>query len=148
MKKIYSILFVSFLLAGCSKDFLKSYENRIEGVWRLVDVDRRGFGGSISQLPFQSGQFTFRDGGQLDYQDDAGNLYEGSWDIRREWVSGNCNGNNCDDRQVKALNIVAINFLTQEIRSEYFEEMQFTGTDRFNAYIYSGAHTYIFRFRR
>lgn len=147
MKKLYSfsvVLALCFLAAGCSKDFLKRYEDRIDGgVWRLTDVDRQGFGGSISHLPFTGGQFTFYENGGLRYVNENGREYTGTWDIRREWRS---DGDN--DEQVKALHITAVDFAGQDIRSEYFHEMVFTGTDRFKAYIYSGFHTYVFRFRR
>jgi hypothetical protein len=153
MKKLYPLILVCVLSTACSKDFLKSYEDRIEGTWRLVDVDRRGIGGSIDNLPFQDGEFVFSEGGGLKYTNNAGTVYQGSWDISREWRDNGCytdnNGNyNCDDREVKTLSIVAVDFATQQIRSENFEEMEFTGTNRFNAYIYSGLHTYVFRFRR
>ena len=141
MKKLYPFLVCSlFLAAGCSKDFLKSYEDRIEGTWQLVDVDRQGFGGSISNLPFQDGEFTFSEGGGFTYTNGAGNVYKGSWDIDRDWIR--------DDERIRSLSIVAVDFNSQEVRSENFDEMRFTGTNRFNAYIYSGAHTYVFRFRR
>ncbi len=153
MKKIYCFVLLSIFIAGCSKDVLKRYEKRIEGVWQLVDVDRVGIGGSTSNVTFSDGQFTFSRDGQLKYTDNAGNAYNGSWDIRREWRRGSCNtddnGNrNCDDKQVKTLRITAINFTSQDVKTEYFDEMVFTGTNRFNAYVYSGFHTYVFRFRR
>jgi hypothetical protein len=153
MKKIYFLAFISLLAAGCSKDFLKQYEDRIEGTWRLTDVDRVGFGGSLNNLPFTGGQFTFREDGGLEYTSPSGTVYKGSWDIHREWRRGNCStdedGNrDCDDRRVKTLSITAVDFTGQDIKSEYFHEMVFTGTDRFKAYIYSDFHTYVFRFRR
>jgi hypothetical protein len=156
MKKIYlfaiAVLFSTFFF-GCSKDFLKRYEDRIEGVWDLVDVDRIGFNGSTSGLPFRDGQFTFSDGGSLQYVSTGGDTLQGSWDIRKRWMTGNCytndNGNySCEDRNVRSMQITAINFVTQEVRSEYFDEIKFTGTNRFKAYIYSGFSTYVFRFRR
>lgn len=147
MKKLYSLpvfLLICFLVTGCSKDFLKRYEERVEGgVWRLVDVDRNGLGGNSSRLPFTDGEFTFLDNGSLRYVNQYGTVYTGTWDIRREWRS-----DGSDDRDVKALHITAVDFTGQDIRSEYFHEMVFTGTDRFKAYIYSGFHTYVFRFRR
>jgi hypothetical protein len=156
MKKIYffsiGVLF-SFLFLGCSKDFLKRYEDRIEGVWDLVDVDRIGFNGSTSGLPFRDGRFIFSDGGSLQYVSMGGDTLQGSWNIRKRWMTGNCytddNGNySCEDRNVRSMQITAINFITQDVRSEYFDEIKFTGTDRFKAYIYSGFSTYVFRFRR
>lgn len=157
MKKVYFFLILLFSLSsfsGCSKDFLKRYEDRVEGgVWRLTDVDRIGWGGSTFSLSFRDGQFIFSEGGQLEYTNSAGETYEGSWNIRRDWVRGNCYTNedgyrNCDDRYVRSLHITAVNFTTQDVRSEYFDEIIFTGTNRFKAYIYSGSRSYVFRFRR
>lgn len=141
MKKIYTLALICFLFAGCSKDFLKRYEDRVEGTWRLVDVDRNGIGGTLNHLPFTEGQFIFTDGGGLRYINQAGTVYNGNWDIRRQW-------NGRDDDRVKTLRITAVDFSSQDIKSEFFHKIVFTSTDRFIAYIYSGAHTYIFRFRR
>jgi hypothetical protein len=153
MKKIYPLLLVLVAISGCSKDLLKRYENRVQGVWRLTDVDRRGIGGSLSHLTFTEGEFTFTDGGQFSYVNGSGATYKGSWYIRREWRSGNCSTNdngstNCNDRQVNTLHITAVDFISQDVKTEYFDDMLFTGTNRFNAFIHSGLHTYIFHFRR
>ena len=157
MKKIYllSVLIVAASLCSrCSKDFLKRYEDRIEGgVWTLTDVDRIGWGGSNPDLAFRDGQFTFLENGQLEYTSNQGEIYKGNWDIRRVWVSGQCytdedGSYECDDRYVRSLKITAVNFSTQEIRSEFFDEIIFTGTNRFKAYLYSGSRSYVFRFRR
>lgn len=141
MKKVYPFLLACFLFAGCSKDFLKRYEDRVEGTWRLVDVDRIGFGGTLDHLPFTEGQFTFLEHGGLRYVNANGAAYSGNWDIRRQW-------NSYDDDRVKTLRINAIDFTSQDIKSEFFDKMVFTSTDRFVTYIYSGAHTYRFSFRR
>jgi hypothetical protein len=155
MKKIYSttILLSVFLLAGCSKDFLKRYEERIEGTWRLTDVDRLGWGGSTSGVVFHDGLFTFSEGGQLEYVSTTGEVYQGSWSMRRDWVRNQCytdeNGNyECDDRHVRSMHITAVDFTNQDVRAEFFDEIVFTGTNRFKAYVYTGFRNYVFRFRR
>lgn len=153
MKKIYPLVLLLFVVAGCSKDFLKRYESRIVGTWRLVDVDRNGIGGSSSNQTFTEGEFVFSENGDLLYTTSAGDVYNGSWDIRRERRSRGCstdnNGNtDCDNSQVKTLFITAVNFASQHIKTEYFDEMIFTGTNRFKTYIHSGLHTYVFYFRR
>jgi hypothetical protein len=146
---LFSVLF----LAGCSKDFLKPYEDRIDGDWELVDIDRRGFGGS-SPLPVRTGdRFSFAEDGTMIYRPQTGQQFEGTWDIRREWTQGQCNydefGNYvCDNRRVKTLYLVGVDFGTQDFFSIQFDEMQFTGTNRFKAFIYDGWRTYVFRFRR
>ena len=155
MKKLYSltILLSALLFLSCSKDFLKRYEDRIEGTWRLVDVDRLGLGGSTSSVSFRDGLFTFSDNGDLEYVDNSGQTYQGSWDMRRDWVRNRCYTNEngyyiCDDRYVRSMHITVVNFTTQDIRSEYFDEIIFTGTNRFKAYIYTGFRSYVFRFKR
>jgi hypothetical protein len=156
MKKICSFtipVLLVFIFAGCSKDFLKRYEERIEGTWNLSDVDRRGWNTSTSSVHFRDGTFIFSDDGSLEYINATGERYQGSWNIRKRWVTGNCytddNGNyNCDDRYIRSLQILAINFVTQDVITEFFDDIIFTGTNRFNAFIYTGNSTYIYRFRR
>jgi len=153
MKKHYIIIIFTIIIsaAACSKDFLKSYDKRIQGTWRLADVDRFGFGSTNTQ--FSSGLFTFMEDGELIYINDAGDTSTGSWNIQRRWSQGNCytddNGNrNCNDRYIRSLSISVVNFTTQQFLSEHFDEINFTGTNRFNAQIYLGAGTCVFRFRR
>ncbi|MBC7829727.1 MAG: hypothetical protein H7122_18430 [Chitinophagaceae bacterium] len=154
MKKIYSILLVPIaliLFSGCSKDIFKNYDDRIDGTWRLDDVDRIGIGST--SLTFTEGRFIFTPAGKLEYTDRFGGLYQGSWDIRKHNVQGNCNTDNdgnrqCDDRSVRSLQITAIDFQSRDVKSEYFDEIVFTGTNTFKAYIYLSSRTYVFRFRR
>jgi hypothetical protein len=141
MKKLY-LLFLPLLFiiaAGCSKDFLKHYDDRIEGgTWTLQDVNSFGLGSRYS-LAFTSGSFRFLDNGELEYVDDQGNLYQGSWNIRKEFLP---------EQTRRQLHVSVVNFQTQELMSEIFDDMQFTGTDRFKAFIYAGSRTYTFKFRR
>ena len=155
MKKFYCLilLFPTLLSLGCSKDFLKRYEDRIEGTWQLTDVDRIGWGGSTSGLNFRDGLFTFSDNGGLEYVSTSGQVYQGSWDMRRDWVRDRCytnedGYNECDDRYVRSMQVTAVDFTNQDIRSEYFDEIIFTSTNRFKAYIYTGSRSYVFRFKR
>jgi hypothetical protein len=147
MKKIYSSLLIPLalvLFTGCSKDILKNYEDRIEGTWRLDDVDRLGFGSS--SLTFTEGRFIFSPGGKLEYTDRFGGTYQGSWEIRKRRIQGNCN--ECDDQTVRSLSITAIDFATRDVKTENFDDIKFTGTNKFNAFIHYNARTYVFRFRR
>ena len=151
MKKLYFLSFLSilfFISINCSKDFLKPYEERIEGTWSLVDVDRHGWNTGTGGLPFRDGTFIFSDNGNLEYINTAGERYQGSWNLRKRWMPGNCNNGDCSDRYVRSLHIHAINFTTQDVITEYFDEIIFTGTDRFKAFIYSGTSTYVYRFIR
>ncbi len=149
----FSIMMLAILAGSCSKDFLKSYEDRIVGTWELKDVDHRGIGGERDNLPFLSGEFVFADGGQLTYTNILGTIYSGSWGIDDRYettgYSTNENGNTTSNEQrVWALEITAIAFASQEIRSEYFEEIKFTGTNSFRAFVRNGLHTYVFYFER
>jgi hypothetical protein len=137
MRSLYTLttLFVllSFSLACCSKDFLKQYDKRIIGNWKVTDIDDYGIGGSIS-LPFsEDGVFTFSDGGQLIYVYN-GRTYKGSWDIRKQQV---------EDESINTLHLTAVDFINQDVRTEYFDGMRFTNTNHFKAFIHSGLKTYV-----
>jgi hypothetical protein len=138
MKKLYifSILSLTmFISNSCSKDFLKAYEDRIEGTWKLEDIDKRGIGGDIDNLPFREGGiFEFQNGGALVFTDVNGDQYSGSWDIERAYY---------EDNYVRSLHLAVVNFTTQQVRSELFEEIRFTGTNRFNGFIRQGMRTYV-----
>jgi hypothetical protein len=145
MKKIYlaflfTLIAMAFLLvAACSKDFLKSYDRRITGgTWELYDINNIGIGSRYSS-PFTSGKFTFESSGDVTYVNDQGDVYIGSWDIRNYWQ---------DDDNRQTLFISVLNFQNQDVITEYFDDMQFTGTNRFKAFVYSGGRTYTFKFKR
>ncbi|QEC40345.1 hypothetical protein [Pseudobacter ginsenosidimutans] len=141
MKYLYSftlLVTLTLLFTSCSKkSWLAPYDDRLEGTWELVDVYKTGFG--HSDLAFDGGLFTFYASGQLDYQDGYGGYYEGDWDIRRI---------NTADGTIKTLKVYCVDRATGIVLGEYFDEMIFTGTNRFEAYIYDGARTYTFQFRR
>ncbi|WP_205513679.1 hypothetical protein [Longitalea arenae] len=140
MKKLYlTVIPITMLLSGCSKDFLKSYERRlVGGTWELYDVNRFGIG-SGDRPNFTNGRFTFESSGDVTYVNDQGQVYEGSWDIRRDWQQ---------DTQIRGLFITVVSFQTQDVISEYFDDMQFTGTNRFKAFTYNGGRTYTCKFKR
>jgi len=141
MKKLYFTLIplTVLLLFACSKDFLRSYDKRITGgTWELYDVNNFGVGSRYTPA-FTSGRFVFESGGQLTYTNNQGEVYEGSWDIRRDYQQ---------DNQVQSLFITVINFQNQDVLSEYFDDIQFTGTNRFRAQINSGSRTYTCKFKR
>lgn len=140
MSALYTpaLVLIMLLATGCSKDVLRSYDRRIVGSWRIADIDRFGFGGG-DNLPFsEGGVFQFEDDGTVTYTY-SGTTYRGSWDIRRL--------QNGDETQ-RALQITVVDFNNQIILSDYFNEMLFTGANRFQAYIYYGSRTYLYRFRR
>ena len=138
MPKFYLLSLLLLTLTSCSKDVLKSYDQRIVGTWKIIDIDRFGFSGN-DNLPFnEEGTFNFNDDGQVTYNY-AGTTYQGSWDIIRETH---------DDQLIRSLQMNVIDFTGRQVLSEYFNNIQFTGTDRFTASIEYGSRTYIYRFRR
>jgi hypothetical protein len=135
----FAVSLLFFLPAGCSKDLLKSYDDRIIGTWQIIDIDRFGFSGS-DNLPFaENGVFTFLENGQATYTY-AGFTHTGSWDIIRKDVY--------DDNPKRSLQISVIDFNSQVVLSDFFNDMRFTSTNRFNAFIYYGSRTYVYRFKR
>ena len=142
MKKIYSAsLLISLLFfSGCSKDILKSYDERIIGDWQITEVNRVGFGGNTDNLPFKDGTFTFKRDGSLTYTNSTGAVYKGSWEIVKKRY---------DEEDVRrSLQITAVDFTNQNFLSEYYDDMNFTGTNHFKANIIKNFHTYVTHFRR
>ena len=141
MKKVYItvIAFLLIILAGCSKDFLKSYEHRIVGTWTITDVNRAGLGGNTDNLPFKQGTFKFNEDGSLIYTNLSGAVFKGSWDIRKKWI---------EDKHIQSLQITAVDFTNQNVLTEYYDDLNFTGTNRFKANIVSDFHTFVTHFRR
>jgi hypothetical protein len=142
MKRIYSAsLLISLLFfSGCSKDILKSYDERIIGDWQITEVNRIGFGGNTDNLPFKDGTFTFKRDGSLTYTNSTGAVYKGSWEIVKKRY---------DEEDVRrSLQITAVDFTNQNFLSEYYDDMNFTGTNHFKANIIKNFHTYVTHFRR
>jgi len=144
MKKIYTSVFVlSVLFFGCSKDFLKSYDDRIIGTWQITEINKTGLGGSISSLPFREGSFSFAKDGTLTFTDPAGNIFKGTWDIQKKVINDSDNGN-----VYHSLHIIAVNFTTQQMLGQYYDDINFTGTNHIKAKIISGIHTYVTHLKR
>jgi hypothetical protein len=89
MKKIYTSVFVlSFWLSGCSKDFLKSYDERIIGTWQITDVNKVGIGGSTGNLPFRQGSFSFMNDGTMTFTNASGETFKGGGTFRKKlWMT-------------------------------------------------------------
>ena len=141
MKSIFLPLLLSatILFCGCSKDILKSYDERIVGTWQITGIDKVGIGSNPSSLTFREGSFTFYENGTLDYFDSSNKRYTGSWEINKKTVNNNT---------IRNLYITAIDFTNQTVLTEIYDDMQFTGTDRFRGIIETGLHKYITHFRR
>ena len=140
MKSIYTVgILLSFVLVGCSKDFLKSYENRIMGTWRIVDVKRVGIGGNTDNLPFTSGTINFHENGTLEYVNSANIIYQGTWEIVKKTLN---------DQSIQSLQVTAIDFTNQQVLAEYYDDMNFRSTNHFSTNIVHNFHTYVTHFRR
>jgi len=108
------------------------------GDWVISDIDGFGFGSS-SNLPFSENEtFSFADNGDLKYTSN-GEVYKGSWDIRKVFK---------EDNTTQSLHITAVNFGSQNVRTEYFNDLQFTTSNRFKAFINIGTKTYVYHFVR
>jgi hypothetical protein len=133
------ILLLLVVLAGCSKDVLKPYDDRIVGTWRIADVNRRGIGGDFDDVAFREGSLTFQEDGALVYQHPSGATYRGHWNIVKKFIG--------DDVQ-RTLQLSVVNPLTQEFRTQFYDEMVFWGTDHFRAVSVFGIQSYATHFRR
>jgi hypothetical protein len=146
MRKIYTSLAILSLLsfAGCSKDILKPYDDRIIGTWQIDDIDKFGFGGSINDLPFkEGGTLRFNKDGTLLYTTSSGSAFNGTWDIQKKTV------NSGDDSEVyRSLQITAVNFNTQQVLGEYYDDINFVGTNHIKARIMLSTRTYVTHLRR
>ena|SRR5688500_18865690 len=127
------------LFFGCSKDVLKRYDKRIVGTWRIADVNRIGIGGDRDNLPFGDGTFTFRDDGTLTYTNAHNATYQGNWDIVKKSIN---------EETVRSLHVTAIDFNNQHVLSEYYDDINFLGTNHFKANILRTTHRYVTHFRR
>ena len=141
MKKIYSSLFIisSLFFFGCSKDFLKPYEDRIIGTWHITEINKIGIGGNTDNLPFQNGNFEFSRDGSLLYTDGSGNRSNGYWEIEKR---------NENNEIKRTLHITAVNFNNQDIQSEFYDEMDFRSTNHFVGKVNNAFHTFVTHFKR
>ena len=139
MKKIYFASLALLTLTACSKDFLKRYDDRIQGNWYISNVNRIGIGGNFDDLPFREGSFIFNGDGTLTYTDQFGNVSNGTWDIQKR---------NVDGHVVRTFQITTVNFNTQLMRSEFYDDMQFRSTNHFVATINTSLRSFVTHFRR
>jgi hypothetical protein len=134
------MVFSIFLLTGCSKDFLKPYDDRIIGTWRISEVNRVGIGGNTDKLSFRDGTFTFNNDGSLVYTNSSGAEFTGHWNIQKKYYN--------DNDVKRSLEITAVDFINQQVLGEYYDDMVFRGTNHFKAKVFSGLTTYVTHFRR
>jgi hypothetical protein len=141
VKKIIILIALSslYLIYGCSKDILKSYDKRIIGTWEITNARNYGFGGNIDNLPFTSGTFTFYENGTLDYVNSTNATYKGNWDIVKKRIN---------DQPVHNLHITAVDFTNQQVLAEYYDDIDFVSTNHFKASITATFHNYVTHFKR
>ena len=139
MKKIYFVSLAVITLTACSKDFLKRYDDRIQGTWYISKVNRIGVGGNFNDLPYREGSFMFNGDGTLTYTDDFGNVSNGTWDIQKRNINGDI---------IRTFQITTVDFNTQQVRSEFYDDMQFRSTSHFVAIINTSFRSYVTHFRR
>ena len=141
-KWIYPVV-IAIVAAGCGS--LRPYEDRIVSSWKLTTVKKYGLrrGGTAS---FTQGQFTFYPAGKLEYTDSAGHIYKGTWNMKdTRQVTGFRNYRSSTVNNSLYVNV--INFDNQDMKSEIFDDILFTGKDKFRAYVY-GERDYTYYFEK
>jgi hypothetical protein len=143
MKRKSTSLYFLFLLLllgpGCSKDFLKDYEDRIVGTWSLIDVNRQGFVYNSNSLPFTTGTFQFFSSGELRYTDGQANRFTGTWSIEKRMIG---------EEWTQSLTVAVFDPVTLRSIAEYYDDIRFTSTNRFTANVRRSFGTYVSIFRR
>ena len=135
-----AVLFFVFVISSCSKDIFKRFEKRILGTWHIVDINRVGIGGNSSELPFQHGTIIFNEDRSLTYTTASGELFRGHWDIDKDYDH--------DENATRTLQLTAVDFNNQRVLTEFYEEMNFRGSDHFVTKVNSGLQAYVTHFRR
>ena len=107
--------------------------------WKIEEINRLGIGGNTDKLAFKEGVFTFNDNGSLTYINSSGNTFQGSWTIEKKYIN---------ETLLRSLQITVVDFVNQSVLSEYYDNLSFTGTDRFKAQIIYNFNTYVTKFSR
>ncbi|QGW28343.1 hypothetical protein [Phnomibacter ginsenosidimutans] len=141
MKLTVTLLAASLAVvtSGCIKEGYRTAERRILGEWRIDDVNPMGWGGNSARIPFNNGRFTFYDNGTLSYVNDNNQQFSGSWYINRRWQ---------DDEQWLSMQITAVDFVNQQVLSQFYENLDFRGRNRLRAETQQSTRRYVTYFRR
>ena len=141
MKLTVTLLAASLAVvtSGCIKEGYRTAERRILGEWRIDDVNPMGWGGNSARIPFNNGRFTFYDNGTLSYVNDNNQQFSGSWYINRRWQ---------DDEQWLSMQITAVDFVNQQVLSQFYENLDFRGRSRLRAETQHSTRRYVTYFRR
>jgi VCBS repeat-containing protein len=133
--KLFYLLLVSLLFIACKKDL----DEDIVGTWEITDVEKIGAGSSIpAGLPFQSGKLTLNANGTASYTN-GGSVYTGKWTLERKKTG---------DQYTNALMVSVVDFGTQQIIMDVFDDIIFPGRDHFKGRVSFDSKSYMTHFKR
>lgn len=140
MKKIYffliPVLFL-MLLTGC---LVINYQDKIAATWELTDVKLSKKDNPESMM-FLNGVFRFYTSGSLEYKDRQGHIYSGTWKMKDQEIHTGENSSRTDTN----LFITLVDFNNHELKTEIFDDIIFSGPDKFRAYLdRKGRNTFYF----
>jgi len=145
MKKWYlpALLGALLVFTGCSKDIFDRYEKKILGDWEAEGIDSYGSG----SLPVNFGQGSYHFSGDksFTFTNLRGIQYNGKWRIQRYGSTDDCSG--CSSDNIRSLLVSAMEG-SGDLKSDYFNQISFSGTDRFSATMMNGTRTGVLKFRR
>ncbi|MGJ7032973.1 hypothetical protein [Niabella hirudinis] len=142
---ILPLLFL-VIVAGCSKDFFKPYDERIIGQWELYDTNKAGFGSG--KIVYSEGRFQFMSDGSFLYTRQSGAKYTGTWRLKKYTVTVTDSEGKQQSEQKHSLLLSATNTEDQQLLSENFDNLYFTGTNKFKAEVSNNFNTVIYKFKR
>ncbi|SDC22286.1 hypothetical protein [Niabella drilacis] len=134
------------ITAGCSKDFFKPYSERIIGRWELYDTNKIGLGSS--RIVYSEGSFQFSSDGSFFYTRRSGAQYAGTWRLKKYTVTVTNSEGQQSSEQKHSLLLSATNIEDQQVLAENFDDLNFTGTDRFKAEVSNNFNTVTYKFKR
>jgi len=76
----------------------------------------------------------------MTYTSPSGSVYKGNWDIQKDFEN--------NENYQRALQLTAVDFSNQIVITEYFDEMNFRGSDHFVAFTQEGLQSYTTYFRK
>jgi hypothetical protein len=135
MKKIYLAFFSLLLIfTACKKDKPDDdFANLLaRKTWEVYDYQYRTY----VNPAFLEGYFNFSVNGQVEYTDNSGHVYKGSWQHAYH-----------SDTQKHSLYIDATDPITQDRKTEYYNHIEFFDDRHFKAYVYVGFNENTFWFQ-
>lgn len=131
MKKIYLLLLLPVIISSCSFRLYKSYEDKIISTWELsrVKVSRWD---KPENMAFTRGVFRFYPSGNLEYKDQYGHIYSGTWIMKDVRIHSSSDSSGSS---VTSLYITVVDFENHVLKTEIFDDMIFFGQSSFRAYL-------------